>query len=1091
MVVLFAAGTVGPPSSRNSPSVLAPTPPLPLVFERNDGQTAAEYAAIVRTPRLDAAFRSDGVVLAVKAPNDVSARHVTLALRNAATVTPVGEAPLAGRMNYLRGSDARAWTTNVPTFARLRYPRVYSGVDLVFHGTEHQLEYDFEVAPRASTAAIALTFGGADDVRVNAAGDLIVSARGRDITQPRPVAYQQRDGRRAPVPVAYVVHEDHAVTFAVGDYDREAPLTIDPMIVMTRLFGGNDFDDAHRVVWRGGSVYVAGRMCSPDFPTHAALQPARKGLCDAYVAKMNGDGTSLVYATYLGGSSTDYAMGLDVDASGAAYVSGLTSSKDFPTTAGAWDRVCGSDGTCLDNDGFAAKLSNSGASLVYSTYLGGSSSDLLYAIAVNAAGEAVVPGESASPDFPTTAGAPHRTLNGQRDAIVTKLSASGASLVYSTYLGGGGYTEAALGAAFDSAGNAWIVGETDSPDFPVLGAFQPSFGNTFDPQIGDGFVVKLTASGSVALSSFFGGDSFDSLFGVATDASGVYIAGRTNSTRVPGQAADRNVSAKSSAAVVAQIAADGSHVVKTQLLDGNNADNALNLAISRATGAPVVHVVGWTNSSDFPVTSGAWEKKVSAVFLDVFYATLPLDSGGALAPPTFATYLGMSDQTFPAISTDGADGMLIASSASAGAPLVNAPTRFGGGTDGVLVHIVPPSRWTDSTPGEVHLYAADAHVVGAEWSLVADPSAADGRRAANVDRAAPKVAVPLSAPASYVEFGFNADAGAYRLWIRGMAAGNSYNNDSAYAQFSDSVDAAGNPIWRSDTTSATPVILEDCTGCGVHGWGWNDNGYGTSVLGTLVRFRTGGHHVLRVQAREDGLSIDQVVLSKAQFTASAPGATKDDTTVLKRTVVVTPPPPPPPPGDNCTVGEVVLHAAGAQRTTGWNATTDPTAAGGARLFNPDAGAPKAAAPSPGLASFELEFNADAGVEYSLWVRGKAQNDFWGNDSVFVQFSDAVDQASHRIWAIGSASATSVNLEDCSGCGEKAWGWQDNGYGAAVMGQNVRFSGAGTHTIKVITREDGFSIDQIVLSSGTYVNKSPGALINDTTILPACASPPLR
>jgi hypothetical protein len=446
----------------------------------------------------------------------------------------------------------------------------------------------------------------------------------------------------------------------------------------------------------------------------------------------------------------------------------------------------------------------------------------------------------------------------------------------------------------------------------------------------------------------------------------------------------------------------------------------------------------------------------------------------------------MSDQTFPAISTDGADGMFIASSASAGAPLVNAPTRFGGSTDGVLVHIVPPTRWTESTAGEIHLYAVDAHVVGAEWSLVADPSAADGRRAANVDRAAPKVAVPLSAPASYVEFGFNADAGAYRLWIRGMAAGNSYNNDSVYAQFSDSVDAAGNPIWRSDTTSATPVILEDCTGCGVHGWGWNDNGYGTGVLGTLVRFRTGGHHVLRVQAREDGLSIDQVVLSNAQFTASAPGATKDDTTVLKRTVVVTPPS-----GDACTVGEVVLYSAVAEHATGWNVSSDPTAAGSARLFNPDAGAPKAASPSPGLASFELEFNADAGIDYRLWIRGKAQNDFWGNDSVFVQFSDAIDEAGHRIWAIGSSSATSVNLEDCSGCGEKAWGWQDNGYGAGVMGQPARFSGGGTHTIKVLTREDGFSIDQIVLSSGKYLNTSPGALTSDRTILPACASPPLR
>jgi hypothetical protein len=137
-----------------------------------------------------------------------------------------------------------------------------------------------------------------------------------------------------------------------------------------------------------------------------------------------------------------------------------------------------------------------------------------------------------------------------------------------------------------------------------------------------------------------------------------------------------------------------------------------------------------------------------------------------------------------------------------------------------------------------------------------------------------------SSPSSYVEWTFDADAGAYRIWLRGLAAGNSYNNDSVHVQLSDSVDASGNPIWRIDSTSSTPIILEDCVGCGVRGWGWSDNGYGAGTLGPLVRLATTGRHTLRIQAREDGLSIDQIVLSSGPYKTAAPGALKNDTTKL-------------------------------------------------------------------------------------------------------------------------------------------------------------------------------------------------------------------
>jgi len=181
---------------------------------------------------------------------------------------------------------------------------------------------------------------------------------------------------------------------------------------------------------------------------------------------------------------------------------------------------------------------------------------------------------------------------------------------------------------------------------------------------------------------------------------------------------------------------------------------------------------------------------------------------------------------------------------------------------------------------------------------------------------------------------------------------------------------------------------------------------------------------------------------------------------------------------------VLLHPSGATAIVGdWHVNADSTAATGASLLNPDHGAAKisVASASP-ISYFEMTFDADAGVGYHLWLRGKATNDSWANDSVFVQFSDSTDANGTAANRIGSTGAQRVNIEDCSGCGLAGWGWQDNGYGTGVMGPLIYFATSGTHTIRVQVSEDGLAIDQIVLSSSTYVNQSPGALKNDSTIL---------
>jgi phosphatidylserine/phosphatidylglycerophosphate/cardiolipin synthase-like enzyme len=394
----------------------------------------------------------------------------------------------------------------------------------------------------------------------------------------------------------------------------------------------------------------------------------------------------------------------------------------------------------------------------------------------------------------------------------------------------------------------------------------------------------------------------------------------------------------------------------------------------------------------------------------------------------------------------------------------------------------PPTPSQPLGPGDILLYASRATKFGG-WRVFADPTAAGGNRIGIPNAGAAKVTTALAAPADYFELTFTADAGkAYRLWIRGMAENNYWANDSVHVQFSDSVTASGTAVYRTGTTGSAEVNLEDGAGAGVSGWGWQDNGYGVGVLGPLLYFATTGTHTIRVQKREDGFWIDQILLSPETYLSTAPGALENDTTIFQEHdgSGTPPPPPPPPPSDPA---EIVLYASTATITGGaWTVIADPSAAGGSLIRNPDAGGAKINTALANPSSyFELTFDAIGGIPYRLWIRSRAQNDYWGNDSVHVQFSDSTDLNGAAVYRIGTTSAAWVNLEDCSGCGLSGWGWQDNGYG--VMGPEIFFATSSTKTIRVQTREDGMSIDQIVLSYSTYLYQLPGLLKNDSTILP--------
>jgi hypothetical protein len=374
-----------------------------------------------------------------QAPREAKAQGTAVALRMSligAARKPLvsGREELPGKANYFIGSDPAKWRTNVPTYAKVHYQNVYPGIDLLYYGNQRQLEYDFTVAPGADPNKIVLDFKGADKIEIDAQGELVLHAAGGDIRQRKPVIYQEINGARHEIDGDYVLKGANRVSFHVAAYDTSRPLIIDPVVLSYSTYlGGSGGDQGYGIaVDANGNAYVTGITASTNFPTTPGVfQLNVIGGPHVFVTKLNPSGSALVYSTYLGGSGLDYGVAVDVDATGNAYVTGYTLSKDFPT-------LWALQPINLDSyDAFVTKLNPTGSALVYSTYLGGGSSDFGLDIAVDATGNTYVSGEAGA-NFPTTPGAFQSAFaGGPYDAFVTKLNPSGSALVYSTYLGGG------------------------------------------------------------------------------------------------------------------------------------------------------------------------------------------------------------------------------------------------------------------------------------------------------------------------------------------------------------------------------------------------------------------------------------------------------------------------------------------------------------------------------------------------------------------------------------------------------------------------------------------------------------------------------
>ncbi len=548
-----------------------------------------------------------------------------------------GEEKAATRIGYLKGKDSSKWRGNIPTYERVSLGELYKGIEVRLKAYASKVEKLFYVQPDADPEKIRVRIAGAEGLHVSTEGELEIETGLGPIRFTKPVAYQEVNGHRQFVEIAYALDGDE-YGFVVGPYDMAAELVIDPILNFTYL-SGSTYEYANAVaVTPGGSVYVAGWTISTDFPTTAGAYDVSGDYVDVFVARLDANLTTLQAATYLGGTGGDWARSISVDPSGNVYVVGDTDSGDFPATPGAYD----SSFNGSFHDGFAAKLDGDLQHLLAATYLGGSRRDEAFAAAIDArqgvTQTLVVVGRTESSDFPTTGGAYATSVSGQYDAFVSKLDENLQTLVASTTLGGSAI-DAARAVTVTTTGDIYVAGYTASSDYPTIsGAYQaPSQGGY------DAFVSKLDSSlGSLLASTYLGGNTWDYAYSLALDGSGdVYVTGISQSSNFPTTPGAYQVARSTGYdAYVAKLNSGLGSLLASTFLGGSSADYAYALTLDAGGN---VYVTGATWSADFPTTSGAYDTSFNGGQLYGGYAdAFASKFNGELNTLSASTYLGGS-----------------------------------------------------------------------------------------------------------------------------------------------------------------------------------------------------------------------------------------------------------------------------------------------------------------------------------------------------------------------------------------------------------------------------------------------------------------
>ena len=701
---------------------------LPLRFEANEGSSDAAVKYLARGPGYTLFLTPGETVLLVrkKQPRAVrggetinrekkegGANIVRVRLEGANREAGLrGEGAFSVPTNYFIGNDPSKWRT-ATNYERVRCESVYPGVDLLYHGKQHELEYDFEVAPGADPKRIALRYRGVRRLRVDADGSLVLRLRdGGELRQHKPVAYQTIAGERREVASRFLVKGNTSVAFALGDYDASQALVIDPPVLSYSTYvGGSGNDNGNGIaVDAAGNVYIAGDTASTNFPTLNQYQTDQTNT-DAFVTKLNPNATgaaSLLYSTYLGGGDIDIANGIAVDSSGNAFVVGLTQSTNFPTL----NQFQTDQGL---TDAFVTKLDTNASgvgSLLYSTYLGGTGNDIGMAIAVGGAGNVLVTGDTSSADFPLLN--QYQIRQGPPtgfDVFVTKLDptlSGAASLIYSTYLGAPNAEDHGTGIAVGANGKAFVTGWTGTNGgFPILNQYQTH-------QTGfDAFFTKLDPSlsgvASLLYSTYLGGSSDDFAYAIAVDSAGVaYVTGTTGSSNFPTLNQYQTNQAFSDVFVTKfdPTLSGVASLLYSTYLGGNFNDFGNGIAVDSAGNA---FVAGETDSSDLPTLDPLQTDQTDT---DAFVAKLNTNASG-VASLLFSTYLGGNGvDKGKGIAIDAAGRIYVTGgTASTDFPTLNQYQTNQGTDDCFVTKYGPPPPSNDNCAGAIAV-ALDTVVSG-------------------------------------------------------------------------------------------------------------------------------------------------------------------------------------------------------------------------------------------------------------------------------------------------------------------------------------------------------------------------------------------
>jgi YD repeat-containing protein len=713
-----------PPSRTSLNSSTAKAKRLPVAFEPNRGQLAEGLQFVARGEHHDILLSHSEMILASR-----GATRDTVRVRFSGASSLTGEAldPLPGKTHYLRGKDPKRWVTDVPRFARVRYRGVKPGVDLVFHSEEAGAEHDWVVAPGADPGGIEMALESALSTQIDAEGDLVLRAASGAFRLRRPRIYQEFEGARRSVKGRYILRGRNRVGFAVDTYDRGRPLVIDPVLSYSSFLGGSIHDEGRRIALdQNGNIYVAGRTLSGDFPlTGTALDDSHGGRWDAFVAKLDPSGSTLLYATYLGGTEDDLVSGLAVNSAGELILAGTTSSQNLPTVGLASRPYAGGR-----TDGFMARLAPDGSAFLEFTHLGGTGVDAILGVGIDMEDAVYVTGSTTSTDFPIQGSSellpplqPSIGGNGTTqctdafggsgpcsDAFVSKLKDG---IVYSTYLGGS-LVDEALDIAVALDGRVYIAGNTRSSDFPVLNRVT-DYGNSFNAQVPfaaalypdgsnliystwlapgyaggganavaidadgaahvvgysgyyfgimvrpgayqetfqggdtDAFALKIPPSGRpLAYATFLGGGLEDAATDVVVDPQGTaHIVGQTDSFNFPDAACLRGFGGGKDA-FIASLSATGAQLFQATYFGGNGDETAENVVFSPPglSSAGKLHLTGTTWSADLPLVAPFQSQ---SQFEDVFLATLDLSA--PLSPPAGTVLL--EQPTYTSYELDG------------------------------------------------------------------------------------------------------------------------------------------------------------------------------------------------------------------------------------------------------------------------------------------------------------------------------------------------------------------------------------------------------------------------------------------------------